>query len=55
MMCVRCDRLIRLGVYVEVGCPDRLMICWPCHLELEGEIVPIPPMNEVLARLGEAE
>ena len=37
MMCVKCDRLVRLGVYVKTGCPDRGMICWPCHLgEEEG-------------------
>ncbi len=37
MICVKCDRLVRLGVYVVTGEPDKGMICWPCHLEGEEE------------------
>ena len=37
MMCVKCDRLVRLGVYGTTGKPNQGMICWPCHLESEEE------------------
>lgn len=34
MMCVDCDRLVRLGVFVSP--PDLTkMRCWPCHLLIE--------------------
>ena len=37
MMCLICDRLVTLGVYVEHGNPSMGMICWPCHLLKEDE------------------
>ena len=32
-MCVRCDQLVRLGVFVIEGEPASGMLCWPCVIK----------------------